>query len=95
MRIEAKGKQGTQWPNCKVISDHRSILVLVDFANKSELERPDFYILNFDDWNSFLKNVIKKFPDKGIETFEERPILLKFKKGENFNNRNTLKYFED
>ena len=30
-----------------------------------------------------------------IETFEERPILLKFKEGENFNHRNTLKYFED
>ena len=30
-----------------------------------------------------------------FETFEERPILLKFKEGENFNHRNTLKYFED
>jgi len=30
-----------------------------------------------------------------VETFEEHPILLKFKKGENFNRRNTLKYFED
>jgi hypothetical protein len=29
------------------------------------------------------------------ETFEERPILPKFKEGENFNRRNTLKYFED
>ncbi len=30
-----------------------------------------------------------------IETFKERSILLKFKEGENFNHRNTLKYFED
>jgi hypothetical protein len=30
-----------------------------------------------------------------LETFEERPILLKFKEDENFNRRNTLKYFED
>ncbi len=29
------------------------------------------------------------------ETFEEHSILSKFKEGENFNRRNTLKYFED
>jgi hypothetical protein len=29
------------------------------------------------------------------EAFEERSILSKFKEGENFNRRNTLKYFED
>ena len=29
------------------------------------------------------------------KTFEEHPILLKFKEGDNFNHRNTLKYFED
>jgi hypothetical protein len=32
--------------------------------------------------------------DKLRETFEEHPILSKFKEGENFNRRNTLKYFE-
>jgi len=30
-----------------------------------------------------------------IETFEEHPILFKFKEGENFNRRNILEYFED
>jgi len=35
------------------------------------------------------------FPVIFYETFEERPILSKFKEGENFNRRNTLKYFED
>jgi hypothetical protein len=30
-----------------------------------------------------------------IETFEERPILPKYKEGDNFNRRNTRKYFED
>jgi len=30
-----------------------------------------------------------------MKTFEERPILLKFKEGDNLNHRNTLKYFED
>jgi len=30
-----------------------------------------------------------------IETFEERQILTKYKKGDNFNRRNTLEYFEE
>jgi len=34
------------------------------------------------------------WPLKG-ETFEEHPILAKYKEGDNFNQRNTLKYFED
>ena len=29
------------------------------------------------------------------ETFEECPVLYEFKEGDNFNRRNTLKYFED
>jgi len=32
---------------------------------------------------------------KRCETFEERPVLFKFKEGKNFNRRNTLQYFED
>jgi len=31
----------------------------------------------------------------GRETFEKCSILFKVKEGENFNHRNTLKYFED
>jgi len=30
-----------------------------------------------------------------FEIFEEYPILAKYKEGDNFNHRNTLKYFED
>ena len=30
-----------------------------------------------------------------LETFEEHPILAKYKEGDNFNRRNTCKYFED
>jgi len=67
LRVEAKGKQGTQWPNCKGISDRNSILVLVDYADKDDMERPDFYILTLDDWLAFLDGVLQRFPDKGIE----------------------------
>ena len=67
LRVEAKGKQGTQWPNCKGISDRNSILVLVDFKAKEDIERPDFYILTLDDWLEFLQSVLQRFPNKGIE----------------------------
>jgi hypothetical protein len=66
IRIEAKGKQSRQWPNCKGIGDRHSILVLVDFAGKAETDRPDFYILTADDWVSFVKKEIDNRPDKKI-----------------------------
>jgi hypothetical protein len=50
LRIEVKGKQGDQWPNCKGIPNEQSILVLVDFEKKEDTQRPDFYILTVLDW---------------------------------------------
>jgi hypothetical protein len=67
IRIEAKGKQSSQWPNCKGIVDSHSILILVDFQGKKETDRPDFYILTSADWLSFVKKKIRKRPEKGIE----------------------------
>ena len=59
VRIEVKAKQGRVWPGIKGISDKRSLLVFVDFQKKKDTERPDFYILNVDDWKEYLKkNVI-------------------------------------
>jgi len=31
--------------------------------------------LNFDDWNLFLGNVIKRFPDKGIEIDDDNCLV--------------------
>jgi len=67
IRIEAKGKQSKQWPNCKGIADRNSILVLVDFEGKADTDRPDFYILTADDWLEFVKAEIRKRPDKKIQ----------------------------
>jgi len=67
IRVEVKGKQARQWPNCKGIADRNSILVLVDFAGKAETDRPDFYILTSDDWLAFVKGEIQKRPDKKIK----------------------------
>jgi len=65
LRIEVKGKQGKDWPNCKGIYGSNVILVLVDFAGKSELERPDFYILTVEDWVDFVEEEIEKARGKG------------------------------
>ncbi len=37
----------------------------------------------------------KNAQETARETFEERPIMPKYKEGNNFNRRNTRKYFED
>jgi hypothetical protein len=67
IRIEVKGKQSKQWPNCRGIADSHSILVLVDFQGKKDTERPDFYVLTADDWLAFVKREIRKRPDRRIE----------------------------
>lgn len=65
LRIEVKGKQGREWPNCKGIYGSNVVMVLVDFAGKSELERPDFYILAVKDWIDFVEGEIHKACAKG------------------------------
>lgn len=64
LKIEAKGKQATEWQNCKGISDNNSIMVLVDFAGKEERDRPDFYILTSDDWLEFVQEADGRHPGK-------------------------------
>jgi len=58
IRIEVKTKQGREWPGIRGINDNQSLLIFVDYQNKKATERPDFYILNADDWHEFLKNFV-------------------------------------
>ena len=67
LRVEVKGKQSQQWPNCKGVPDENAILVLVDLAAKDNLVRPDFYVLTCDDWIEFVRKEIRKRPEKKIE----------------------------
>lgn len=55
LRIQVKGKQGKEWPGCKGIYGEGIILVFVDFENKMENERVDFYILTVEDWAELIK----------------------------------------
>jgi len=80
-RIEVKAKQGSTWPNCKGIFGDDVFLILVDFANRRETERPDFYILTSNDWLRVIKKGIQKIkernPSKRIEIDSENvPVFL-------------------
>ena len=70
LRIQVKGKQGIEWPACKGIKGKEMILVFVDFHNKKETERPDFYILMEQDWKRFVKNTIKPMMWPGDQIIE-------------------------
>jgi hypothetical protein len=77
LRIEVKGKQGKDWPNCTGIYGDNVMLVLVDFAGKGELERPDFYILTVEDWIGFVKREIANHSKKRIKLDEHNvPVWL-------------------
>jgi hypothetical protein len=70
LRVQVKSKQGNAWPACKVFAREKAeVLVLVDFHEKADDERPGFYILNGDDW----KNVIDAtgFIQKGWGTMRD------------------------
>jgi len=63
-RIEVKTKQGREWPNCRGIAADDSFLVFVDFENKPDTARPDFYILNVHEWQAFVKAEAKRYEHK-------------------------------
>jgi hypothetical protein len=56
LRIQVKAKQGRNWPGCKGVFGENIMLVLVDYANKTLNQRPDFYILTPNDWGNFVKS---------------------------------------
>jgi len=54
IRIQVKAKQGGEWPAISGIYTADEFLVLVDFA-VAEGSRPDFYVLNLEDWRNLLQ----------------------------------------
>ena len=52
--IQVKAKQKSQWPKQKGVYGGHALLVLVDYENKALHERPDFYLLNQQDWSDLV-----------------------------------------
>jgi hypothetical protein len=63
VKIEVKTKQGREWPAIKGINEKQTLLIFVDFENKKDTERPDFYILTADDWRDFLTRFVVNQPN--------------------------------
>jgi len=76
LRIQVKGKQGGEWPGCKGIYGENIVLVFVDFENKKENVRPDFYILAVEDWGKLLEKELKLTGriERGEVTIDEKNI---------------------
>ena len=60
LRIQVKAKQKREWPAIKGISRSSDIMILVDYENRKEMVRPDFYILSFKDWRDLLNTSLVK-----------------------------------
>lgn len=66
IKVEVKSKQDKTWPYVRGISGQNAILVMADFQNKSEADRPDFYVLNSNDWQAYLDKYVR-----GADNLEE------------------------
>jgi hypothetical protein len=54
LRISVKAKQGNEWPSISGLYRTDDFLALVDLKEKDDTERPDFYVLNLDDWKKLI-----------------------------------------
>jgi hypothetical protein len=95
LRIQVKAKQGREWPGVKGV-EGEDILILVDFAEKTELERPDFFILTSTDWKKLIKIILKKYIDDGSVKIDEKwvPIWEDSYKGVGLKPEHLKKYHE-
>ncbi|MYM30677.1 hypothetical protein GTP58_20295 [Duganella sp. CY15W] len=75
LRVEVKSKQGPEWPGVKGISRDDAIIVFVDFAAKSVLQRPDFYILTFKDWKAFVRKKRRDSPPGSVELTKDFSLV--------------------
>ena len=65
VRIEVKSKQCREWASVKGIPKGDNFLVFVDYYNKSDVERPDFYVLSPTDWRRCMQRKKRERKDKG------------------------------
>jgi hypothetical protein len=52
LKIEVKSKQGKTWPNQRGLPPGDGFLVFVDFADREDLVRHDFFVLSADEWRA-------------------------------------------
>jgi hypothetical protein len=67
IRVQVKAKQGKEWPGVRGVRG-TDVLVLVDYQNKQDNERPDFYILLAADWARMLTKELRRSVKRGEVT---------------------------
>lgn len=65
-RIQVKAKQGGVWPGVAGIQEG-DFLILVDLQGKEVDERPDFYILNVEDWKELIFKEKERYKEVKID----------------------------
>jgi hypothetical protein len=60
LHIFVHGKKIPYWPSVRDNLKENDYLVLVDFAEKEEREKPDYYILSHKDWNNLIEKAIMR-----------------------------------
>ena len=60
IRVQVKAKQGREWPASKGVFGSGIVLILVDYQNKADAERPDFYVLTPTDWVAVVTTALIK-----------------------------------
>ena len=81
-KVSVKTKQRYSWPNVRGIADENTLLVFVDFKGKGMTERPDFYVLNVDDWKKVAKKIKKGDPRARIKK-EDNTVFWPSSPGKN------------
>jgi len=62
LRIQVKAKQRAEWPGHTGVQGDDVVLVLVDFSEKGETDRPDYYVLTAGDWG----DIVRRGPRAGV-----------------------------
>ena len=58
LRVQVKAKQSREWPGIKGIHGNGILLIFVDYQHKTLMDRPDFYVLNVEDWRTAVRTEI-------------------------------------
>lgn len=66
LRIQVKAKRGAEWPGINGPTRADEVFVLVDFAEKGERDRPDFYVLDQRDWKRLVRDHKRRWPELHI-----------------------------
>jgi hypothetical protein len=75
-RVSVKAKQGGEWPSIAWTINDNDFFVFVDYAGKSDSERPDFYIVDKETWDTFEKSIVDKHLAKGRVLNKEKGKII-------------------